>query len=124
MPTACVPHSHTGDWMMPHSSISSFLVSSPTPFTVATPARAGSTGGTTTDTPVAWPLAAWLWPTRTPGTSVIAFRGPVGSRPTAPPMSRQRCIGALYQIGARPRLRPREGGLEGAGGAQDEGIGA
>ena len=37
MPTACVPHSHTGVWITPHSSISSFLVSSPAPLTVSTP---------------------------------------------------------------------------------------
>src|SRR5262245_60546206 len=30
------------------------------------------------------------WPTRTPATSVIAFSGPVGSRPTLMPRSRRR----------------------------------
>ena len=39
-------------------------------------AGAGNDGGATTVTPVRSPLAACAWPTRTPGTSVIALRWP------------------------------------------------
>ena len=44
----------------------------------------------TTVTPVGSPLSDCDWPTSTPGTSVIAFRGPGWRRPTGPAMSRQR----------------------------------
>src|SRR5215471_1289639 len=52
------------------------------------------------------PSTRVVWPTRTPGTSVIAFRGPVDSSPMATPRSRSRsrsgmrpgsfCDDALY----------------------------
>ena len=76
--------------------------------TVSTPARAGSRGGTTTVTPVASPLAACAWPTRTPGTSVIALRAPgreEADRPrdVAPAASRQDAGRAV--IGRRRRAR-------------------
>src|SRR4051812_24141784 len=96
--------------MIPHSSISSFLVSSPTPLTVATPARAGSSGGATTVTPVGSPLAAWEWPTHTPGTSVMALRGPVASRPTGPARSLQRGgMNARFYHGSPAPRRPIRG---------------
>ena len=60
------------------------------PLTTAVPAGAGSAGGATTVTPGRSPLSACEWPTRTPGTSVIALRAPGSSRPTGPAMSRQR----------------------------------
>src|SRR3954464_8496389 len=72
--------------------MSSLPVSSPTPFPTAAPAAAGSAGGTTTVTPVCSPDAACAWPTSTPGTSVIALRSPVGSRPTGPRYDRQRLL--------------------------------
>ena len=45
--------------------------------------------GQTAVTPV-WSGTAFAWPTRTPGTSVIAFAGPVGTCPTTNPYSRAR----------------------------------
>src|SRR3954464_13098776 len=88
--------------MIPRSSISSFAVSSPTPLITAVAAVAGSAGGSTTVTPVRWPPAAWAWPTRPRGTSVIALREPVGSRPTGPARSRHRIgssLGVVQQAG-------------------------
>ena len=60
-----------------------------TPPTVAVPAGAGAPAAPRR-TPEASPLAACEWPTRTPGTSVIALRAPGSRRPTGPAMSRQR----------------------------------
>src|SRR5690349_7442946 len=98
--------------MIPSSSISSLAVSSPVPLMTAAAAVAGSAGGATTVTPVRWPPAACAWPTRTPGTSVIALREPVGSRPTGPMRSRHRIgrqLGVVQQAG---------GHLAGVGGQQ------
>ena len=92
----------------PHSAICTEPVSSPAPLRTAVPAGTGSatsvagSAGTIAVTPVrATPRPAGgsgssrqtvAWPTRTPGTSVIAFRGPVGSRPIAMPASRGRGV--------------------------------
>src|SRR5256885_9593064 len=106
--------------MIPHSSISSFLVSSPTPLVVATPARAGRRGGATTVTPVGSPLAAWAWPTSTPVTSVIALRSPVGNSPTGPCRSRQRALMKRRVVSRRESPRPRL--LEGRGRPQHQRV--
>ncbi len=99
--------------IQPVSSISSFEVSSPVPLTTAVPAMAGSEGGSTTVTPVRWPLCACECPTRTPGTSVIAFRSPVGRWPTGPAMSRQRSGTRLCGCGfaGMRRIMKEAGGL-------------
>src|SRR5450830_658105 len=80
-------------------------MTSPTPLAAKAPAttrscQMSSPWGRTAVTPVrAGPLPCGSsgpphetvqWPTRTPGTSVMAFSGPVGSTPTATPRSRSR----------------------------------
>src|SRR5882724_8298424 len=45
------------------------------------------------------------WPTSTPPTSVMAFRGPVGSRPSVMPRSRSRARAMFFPI-LRSEFRP------------------
>ena len=80
---------------VPESRIHSRPVSSPLPLIVCEAAKSGSGGGMTTVTPVRTlsPSISVVWPTATPGTSVIALAGPVGSVPSSIPRSRARCIG-------------------------------
>src|SRR5665648_152208 len=91
--------------MSPHSRMALIPMSSPTPLAAKAPAttrscQISSPWGRTAVTPVrAGPLPCGSsgpphemvqWPTRTPGTSVMAFSGPVGSTPTPTPRSRSR----------------------------------
>ena len=93
-PTECVFVSPIGEVSIPDSRIHSRPVSSPFPFSRWGPAKTGSSQGLpscgkTTVTPVRTdsPSTIVVCPTRTPGTSVIAFSSPVGSVPTAIPKS-------------------------------------
>ena len=93
-PTECVFVSPIGEVSIPHSRIHSSPVSSPFPFRRWAPAKTGSSQGLpscgrTTVTPVRTeaPSIRVVWPTRTPGTSVIAFSSPVGSVPMRIPSS-------------------------------------
>src|SRR4051794_13266532 len=94
-----------GPWSMPASRIHSRPVSSPLPFSVKAPANSGSlhtspSWGRITVTPVRTgpspttsgpePRMSVVWPTRTPRTSVIAFRGPGVPSPITIPRSRAR----------------------------------
>ena len=94
-PTECVFVRPIGVQSVPESRIHSRPVSSPLPLIVCEPAKSGSAGGTTTVTPVRTlsPSISVVWPTADPGTSVIAFAGPVGRRPISIPRSRARGIG-------------------------------
>ena len=76
----------------PDSRTHSRPVSSPFPFSRWQPANNGTSGGTITVTPVriASPSMSVECPTRTPPTSVIAFRGPGLPSPIAIPSSRAR----------------------------------
>ncbi len=91
-PTECVFVSATGVVRRPESRTHSRPVSSPFPLIRCAPAKSGSPGGRTTVTPVrtSAPSIRVVCPTRTPSTSVIAFAGPVGSRPISIPRSRAR----------------------------------
>ncbi len=93
-PTECVLVRPIGVVSVPESRIHSSPVSSPLPLIVCAAAKRGSGGGTTTVTPVrtSSPSISVVWPTLNPGTSVIAFSGPVGRRPISIPRSRARGI--------------------------------
>ena len=93
-PTECVLVSPIGEVSIPDSRIHSRPVSSPFPFSRWAPAKTGSSHGLpscgkTTVTPVRTesPSTIVSCPTRTPGTSVIAFSSPVGSVPIRIPRS-------------------------------------
>ncbi len=93
-PTEWVFVSPIGDVSIPDSRIHSSPVSSPFPFRRWAPAKTGSSHGLpscgkTTVTPVRTesPSTIVSCPTRTPGTSVIAFSSPVGSVPMRIPRS-------------------------------------
>jgi hypothetical protein len=99
-PTECVFVSPIGEVSMPDSRIHSSPVSSPFPFRRCEPAKTGSSQGLpscgkTTVTPVRTesPSTSVVWPTRTPGTSVIAFSSPGGSVPIRIPSSLARGLG-------------------------------
>ncbi len=96
-PTECVFVRPMAEQSVPDSRIHSRPVSSPFPFSRCAPAKTGSyhglpSCGWTTVTPVrtSSPSISVVWPTRTPETSVIAFRFPVGSVPIVMPRSRAR----------------------------------
>ena len=95
-PTLCVLVMATGPVSVPDSRTHSRPVSSPLPLRRWQPAKTGEcvpsgSGGTTTVTPVRigpWPTTSGpspstivAWPTLTPGTSVIALRGPGTAAP-------------------------------------------
>jgi len=104
-PSECVFVSPIGDDSRPLSRIHSRPVSSPLPLSRCDPANMPlsqilPSPGTITVTPVLTgptptrsapsPEIRVVWPTRTPGTSVIAFSGPRGSDPIAIPTSAAR----------------------------------
>jgi hypothetical protein len=82
----------TGVVSKPDSRTHSSPVSSPFPFSRNGAANSGSSGGTTTVTPVRTesPSTIVVCPTRTPSTSVIASSGPGSSEPMTMPSSRAR----------------------------------
>jgi hypothetical protein len=99
-PTECVFVSPMGEVSIPDSRIHSSPVSSPFPFRRCGPAKTGSSQGLpscgrTTVAPVRTesPSTSVVWPTRTPGTSVIAFNSPVGRVPIRIPSSLARGLG-------------------------------
>ncbi len=96
-PTECVFVRAIGEHSIPDSRIHSSPVSSPFPFRRCAPAKTGSYQGlascgwiTVTPVRTSSPSISVVCPTRTPGTSVIAFRSPVGRVPMAMPSSRAR----------------------------------
>jgi hypothetical protein len=127
--------SSTGVSIRPNSSMRDRPAVVPAPLNTKQPASTGapyqsSPGGRMAVTPVRTgpsPIRSgpspWMrvtWPTRTPGTSVMALSGPGGSAPMATPASRARgcvalpptCIaspilsgGCPFSSGARPALR-------------------
>ena len=107
-PTELVLVSAIGVVSSPDSRIHSSPVISPLPFRVCEAANTGSLAGSPscgriTVTPVrtASPRITVRWPTRTPATSVMAFRRPVGSCPMTMPRSRARIDGILRWRGLR-----------------------
>ena len=128
-PTCIVDVSRIGVSSTPHSRTWIAEVSSPAPLSTATPAArplrttSPSGPGTMAVTPVrATPRPTGgsgssrqtvVWPTRTPGTSVMALPGPGGSRPISMPRSRARARGVGAGIGRTVPSRPP--GASGAG---------
>ena len=81
------------------------------------PPGTSSEGGATTVTPVRCPLSACEWPTRTPGTSVIALRGPGRGVPPGPrcrasaqpSLLRGSALAACWRLGRRLRVMQQAG---------------
>ena len=135
-PTCIVDVSRIGVSSTPHSRTWMAEVSSPAPLSTATPAArpwrtTSLTGpGTMAVTPVrATPRPAGgsgssrqtvVWPTRTPGTSVMALPGPVGSRPISMPSSRARVRGVGAGIRRTVPSRPPGGVWRGSVSPCDE----